>query len=667
MDFVLALSDKMYHLSISPDENNMADEDDGETAFTEHLKEESCDIKLIVGNKTIPAHKSLLVAASEYFRAMFGGDFVESYRKEIAMPGLSESGLTVVIDALYTGCLNLTDDNVLEILSTADQLEMKDILDCCEDFLVSATDTANCFQLLQLSEKYTLPRLNQEIEQFIIRNFLDVCRHPMFTGISQEALVTFISNDELDFREIDIFRGVMNWFDNKNDQKSISEVMAHIRFTFMTSEEIVNEVLTQPIISENDKCKEAIEDKLQMIISYEEEVHLRPILEVQSMERPRGQMCVVAVPPKYTTGEAGRMLNVPAIKQLLFFAFNDDSVNVADKTTVQSKVDFAVFGMNILHMGHSIFFLGAQPLDDDGNDAKMVLFRLNVQSAEWTTLQEPEFPPTVVSVSVFHDDYLYFIGGASYSNRKTIPQTTFKKECYKYSIRDNTWSQICDYPHPVSHPAACVLGREIFVVGGGGANISTQYRDLVFAYDPEYDTWTEKCPLNTGRAGHRICVVDEKIYVLGGRDPYRRDVPECEVYDKSEDLWTVLDKAPIPRSVASYQYVVHNDNITLVGGGCDKETRHPLVQKLSTKSLEWTTYNWEKDHPDLLLSGSMHQLPLLRVRLSCFNTTDNCSEDAAAAGNDSTDCTEAEPERKQSAEYKSKLKHKRHSRHCSTQ
>ena len=684
MDFVITLSDKTYQLSISPCEENMEAIKNGNGCFAQQLKGTPYDIYLIVGDKTIPAHKSMLVKSSEYFRAMFSGDFAEANRKEIVMVALSKEGLKAVIDALYTGRLNLTNTNVLEILTTADQLEIQDIIDCCEDFLVSATDTGNCFQLLQLSETYTLPRLNQEIEQFVLRNFPKVCQHPMFPSISQEALITFISNDELNWPEIDIFRGAMNWFTELNDEsKSIADVMKHIRFTFIASNDIKNEVLSRSIIIENDKCRQYIEDALQTVISYEEDVFSRPILETDS-EKPRGKMCVVAVPPKHAEGEAGRMLNVPAIKQLLFFGIDDNSVNVTDMTVGESQVDFAVFGMNILQLGHSVFFLGAKPFDEDENDAKMTLLRFNVQSGEWITLKAPDFPPTVVSVSILHDNFIYFFGGAAYSNKKTIPQSTFRKECYRYSIRNNSWSQIADYPHPVSHPAACVIDDEIFVVGGAGSNVNTLYRDRVYAYNAENDTWTEKCSLNTGRAGHRICAVDGKIYVLGGRDLYRTDVPECEVYDPSQDLWTVLEKVPIPRSVASYAMVVHNDNITLLGGGCDQETRHPLVQNFHTKELNWKSYNWKNDHPALLLSGSMHQLPLLRVRLSCCKgTNDSKTENAECPTNscqietaecetnncqaENTECAESMHHKEKSTLYKPSKKGNTNGRHCSIQ
>ena len=668
MDFVISLSHKDYKLSITPWSDNMETPENNQEKHAENQTEQvPYDVNLVVGDTTIPAHKSVLTEASEYFRAMFSGDFAEANRNEIELPAVSAQGLKIIVDALYSSSLSMTSSNVLEILTTADQLEVQDVIDCCEDFLILGIDTTNCFELLQLSEKYTLPRLNQEIEQFVLRNFPQVCDHSLFPFISQDALITLISNDELDYKEIDIFKGVMKWFkiDPSTDKSnSIDEIMKHIRFTYMESKEILNEVLSLSIILENEECKEAIEDALRYVILYEKNVHSRPMLEESNKERPRGRMCVVAVPPKFAEGEESRMLNVPTIKQLLFFGFSEGSLDMSDMTVCESLVDFAVFSMNILQKGDSVFFLGAHPLDEDGKDAQMTLLRFNVQSGEWVTLKSPDFSPIVVSVSIIHGDNLYFIGGAAFSNKKTIPQNTFKKDCYRYSIPKNSWSQIADYPHPVSHPAACAIGEDIFVVGGGGSNYNTWYRDRVFAYNTLEDTWTEKCHLNNGRAGHRICTINGKIFVMGGRDPHREDVLECEVYDPSADQWTVLDSAPIPRSVASYAMVLHKDNITLVGGRCDKEVRHPIVQTFNTDELTWTSYNWKKYHPDLLLSGSIHRLPLLRVRLSSCRRYNDIQDEINTCGDKLAElCTKEYQVSAQPSEHKSYNNPKQ----CSTQ
>ncbi len=60
-------------------------------------------------------------------------------------------------------------------------------------------------------------------------------------------------------------------------------------------------------------------------------------------------------------------------------------------------------------------------------------------------------------------------------------------------MTDDTWAVIAPYPHPVAHPAACAIGGDIYVVGGGGNTVSTRERQKVFCYSPNTDTWTEKC------------------------------------------------------------------------------------------------------------------------------------------------------------------------------
>ena len=69
---------------------------------------------------------------------------------------------------------------------------------------------------------------------------------------------------------------------------------------------------------------------------------------------------MVAVPPKFAEGDAGRMLNVRARKQLLFFGFDNDndSVDVTDMTVGESQVDFARIWYEYFTVGSFSVFSG---------------------------------------------------------------------------------------------------------------------------------------------------------------------------------------------------------------------------------------------------------------------------------------------------------------------
>uniref|UniRef100_A0A8C2Y4W9 Kelch like family member 32 n=1 Tax=Coturnix japonica TaxID=93934 RepID=A0A8C2Y4W9_COTJA len=66
-----------------------------------------CDITLIAEEQKFHAHKAVLAACSDYFRAMFSLCMVESEADEVNLHGVTSLGLKQALDFAYTGQLNL--------------------------------------------------------------------------------------------------------------------------------------------------------------------------------------------------------------------------------------------------------------------------------------------------------------------------------------------------------------------------------------------------------------------------------------------------------------------------------------------------------------------------------------------------------------------------------
>ncbi len=91
------------------------------------------------------------------------------------LQGVSSAGLSVVLQGLYTTQVNLTCDNVVDVLTTAHFLQIRHIIAFCEKFLEETMSREHCLQYLKLAEVYNLdPSIINLAEQCFVQNFLAV-------------------------------------------------------------------------------------------------------------------------------------------------------------------------------------------------------------------------------------------------------------------------------------------------------------------------------------------------------------------------------------------------------------------------------------------------------------------------------------------------------------
>ena len=72
----------------------------------------------------LQAHRVVLAACSDYFRAMFTDPMRERTQEEIHLSGVQAQGLELVLDYIYTSKLSLTLANIQTVLDTATHLQV---------------------------------------------------------------------------------------------------------------------------------------------------------------------------------------------------------------------------------------------------------------------------------------------------------------------------------------------------------------------------------------------------------------------------------------------------------------------------------------------------------------------------------------------------------------
>ena len=92
---------------------------------------EFIDVRLKVGEDEFPAHRIVLAANSDYFHAMFAHGMKESNQEVIELKDeiISAAAMKIVMDSMYSGEINVNDENVFQVLTAADHLRVASVVE----------------------------------------------------------------------------------------------------------------------------------------------------------------------------------------------------------------------------------------------------------------------------------------------------------------------------------------------------------------------------------------------------------------------------------------------------------------------------------------------------------------------------------------------------------
>ena len=92
-----------------------------------------CDFTLIVEDEVkIPVHRIVMMACSEYIRALLTYETCDDKVDSARLPDLTSTGVQAVVSFAYTGELEMYEDTVLEVLAAASFLQVVGVVTLCD-------------------------------------------------------------------------------------------------------------------------------------------------------------------------------------------------------------------------------------------------------------------------------------------------------------------------------------------------------------------------------------------------------------------------------------------------------------------------------------------------------------------------------------------------------
>ncbi|XP_076328098.1 kelch-like protein 10 [Tachypleus tridentatus] len=521
---------------------------------------ELCDAILRTSDgQQFMVHRAIMSACSPYFRTLFTTTLHAKERHDIIIPGISSDMLCLIIEYAYTRTIDVSWENVEEILSSGDQFNVMGIVKCCSDFLILNLRPENCIGIRQLARRFYIPDLEDKAHKYLMVNFPDVTNvSEELMELSVEELVSICGDEELNVRnEETVWVALIKWIDQKPQErkKHIVQLMRCVRLGLLDTQFFIEKVKNHRYVLENEDCRPLVIDTLKFLYDLEMITEKDGEIPTPDLARPRIPYEVMFAIGGWSGGSPTNFIETYDTR--------------ADRWVKVDEVD--PMGARAYHkcavINFDIYVIGGFDGVEYFNSCRC----FNAVTKEWREVAPMNARRCYVSVTVLND-IIYAMGGYNGHHR----QNTVEKYDYTY----NQWSMITPMNVQRSDACATVLNGIIFITGGFNG---TECMNSAECYNPKTDQWNMLSPMRNRRSGVSCFAYHDHIYVLGGFNGITR-LCSGEKYNPATDTWTPIPDMYNPRSNFGIEVI---DDMLFAIGGFNGVTTIFHVECYDEKTNEW--------------------------------------------------------------------------------
>jgi len=175
---------------------------------TVRIEETPCDVYIVSGGKTgqkVEAHQNVLSECGWYFKTIF--EKANEDKEEggygpivIFVPNVSNDCMKSIVKFCYTKNFEDTDVNVLELLSGAAFLQIRDLVAQCEQYILACLDSCNWILIWRFVRDHFMD-LSESVIQFVRDNFNELVVESEIYELNLDELVNIVNVEDLSVRQ----------------------------------------------------------------------------------------------------------------------------------------------------------------------------------------------------------------------------------------------------------------------------------------------------------------------------------------------------------------------------------------------------------------------------------------------------------------------------------
>lgn len=204
-----------------------------------------CDFTIVVADKQIPIHSSVVATVSPFFSTALSGDFAEAAQRRLVIGDATFEAVQVVLDFGYgidvTQALHREPPLAWRVWALAHRFEMPALSEIVGFQLVEAEPVGKSVEIFRQARWYGCKPVERHMQSVIRANIHRVAEAaPDFTDLTVNELQEILSSGPHTYQsEFNKYRAVKSWILHKKDErmKHLDDVFQHIRFeSFSRSE-----------------------------------------------------------------------------------------------------------------------------------------------------------------------------------------------------------------------------------------------------------------------------------------------------------------------------------------------------------------------------------------------------------------------------------------------
>ncbi|XP_063718556.1 kelch-like protein 20 [Symsagittifera roscoffensis] len=565
-----------------------ADQEVGRKAFqfmnTLRKQHKFCDVTLKVGQLKIPAHKVVLSSSSRYFCAMFTGPCAESDQNIVELLDVTEGAITLLIDYIYMGRIEIKTSNVQSLLQAASMFQLQDVVNACCKFLADQLHPSNCLGINEFADIHTCDELKSSSNNFIEENYTAVSQEEEFCHLSYQRLECLLSSENIQVcSEVEVYNSLMRWvkYDLENRKGLLPLLLNKVKLAMLDVTFLVDVVERDELISKEAQCWQLVNRAKnyhllpqRVLPTNNSSVTATPTLGGGSP--PNGSSTISNVstnnPPGSTNPNPSLLLTGQTHSPIPTVINN--SVNLLGGSSshpmgaIWSSNDLYQFQPRKSTLGQ-IFYIGGM----DSSGSLKTVEKLDAGSGSIVIpMASMNVARSGIGVAVLNG-LIYAVGGhdgTSYLN---------SVECYDPSVKK--WSIVANMNCPRRYVAVCAYNGLLYVAGGySGITVLNS----VEVYDPDSNCWRYVSPMNCRRRHVSMALLNKRLYAVGGHDgiSYLKSVEE---YDPSTDTWKFVKTMYTRRGGAG---VAALGGKLYAIGGYDGNSNHSTMERYHPEEDRWS-------------------------------------------------------------------------------